>query len=357
MNLLVILRDVENKIEKLKKNDVQDFYYGFHYLRNNLNIKILYLIRSKPNTIIKYFLYPFEKIFSKFTTLGFHLDILFENHKLIKNYKKIFTPTDGLSFAILFGKLLKFHNAECYTLFQSLSERKIKFFKNNFILTFFISKILKKSELIYVLSEISKLRLIDQFKLNKNKVAVFRFGIDYKYWSENKLSKIKFKIPNNFILTVGNDMNRDFEIFNKIKNNIPIILVSQKRIKNLKNVIILNNISNSELKFLYHKSLFVVIPIKKLESESSGLSTIMQSMASGKLTIIPDNKPLLEYFKNKHNVLFYESEDPNSLEKSIKFIQNNDNEIKRIENNALKTIEEKYNLRNMQTQNENYIKI
>ena len=129
MKLLVILRDSKNKIQKLKENEVKDFYYGFNFLQNNFNEKILYLIRSKPNTFIKYIFYPFEKIFSKFTTLGFHIDILFENFKIIRNYKKIFTPTDGLSFAILFGKLVKLHKAECFTLFQSLSERKDRFFR------------------------------------------------------------------------------------------------------------------------------------------------------------------------------------------------------------------------------------
>ena len=34
------------------------------------------------------------------TTLGFHLDI-FENYKFLKKFELVFTPTDGLSFAIL----------------------------------------------------------------------------------------------------------------------------------------------------------------------------------------------------------------------------------------------------------------
>ena len=123
---------------------------------------------------------------------------------------------------------------------------------------------MNRAELIYVLSEISKQKLVEQFKLNKNKVVVFRFGVDYQYWSKNNLTKLKLNLPKDFILTVGNDMNRDFEIFNKIKTRVPIVLVSQKKFKNLKNTIILHNISNTELKYLYHKSLFVVITIKKL---------------------------------------------------------------------------------------------
>tara|TARA_B100001059_G_C17781739_1_gene554624 strand:- start:64 stop:1137 length:1074 start_codon:yes stop_codon:yes gene_type:complete len=357
MTLLVILRDAENKIKNLRSKGVMDFFYGFHFLKNRNNIKVLYLIRTKPNSIIKFFCFPFEKLFSKFSTLGFHIDILIENFKIIRNSKKIFTPTDGLSFAILLGKFLKLHNANCYTLFQSLSERKNKFFKNNYILTFIISLLLRKSNLVIVLSEISRLKLIEQFKLENNKVVTFRFGVDTKYWSTNKLKKIKYKLPKKFILSVGNDMNRDFEILNKIENDIPIILVSQKKNINLKNVIFLHNITNDELKYLYHNCYFVIIPIKKIDTESSGLSTIMQSMSSGKLTLIPNNKPLLEYFKNKHDVLFYEAENTNSLQDNIRFIKNNSNTMKKIEVNAHNTIKNKYNLENMEEQHLRYIKI
>tara|TARA_Y100000590_G_scaffold470427_1_gene664826 strand:+ start:509 stop:1579 length:1071 start_codon:yes stop_codon:yes gene_type:complete len=356
MTLLVILRDTENKIKSLKSKGVKDFFYGFHFLQNNNNVKILYLIRSKPNTIVKYLCFPFEKLFSKFTTLGFHLDILIENFKIIKNSKKIFTPTDGLSFAILLGKIFKFHNANCYTLFQSLSERKKKF-QNNYILTFFIILLLKKSKLIIVLSEISRLKLIQQFKLDNSKVAVFRFGVDMKYWSTNKFKNIKYSLPKRYILSVGNDMNRDFQILNKIQNDIPIVLVSQKKMKNLKNVIFLHNITNDELKYLYHNCYFVIIPIKKIESESAGLSTIMQSMSSSKLTLIPNNKPLLEYFENKYDVLFYDAENVNSLQNAIKFIKNNSNIVNKIEVNALNTIKKKYNIEKMEEQHLNNIKI
>ena len=56
-------KGLKNKIQKLKENEVKDFYYGFNFLQNNFNEKILYLIRSKPNTFIKYIFYPFEKKF------------------------------------------------------------------------------------------------------------------------------------------------------------------------------------------------------------------------------------------------------------------------------------------------------
>ena len=47
-------------------------------------------------------------------------------------------------------------------------------------------------------------------------------------------------------------MNRDYQIFDKINVNLPIIIVSQK-IFNVSNASILNNIENEDLKYLITK--------------------------------------------------------------------------------------------------------
>jgi len=350
MAKLIILRDAKEKIEKLKSNEVLDFYYGFHNLKYSKNFDVLYLNRSKPNSLIKFILFPFEKFFSKMTTLGFHLDIIFENYKFLKKFELVFTPTDGLSFAILFAKCLRIFDFKSVTLFQSLSERHNKFFYKNFIIKKFIKFLLSYSSKILVLSEKSKLELIKNFGINSNKISVYRFGVDFKYWSIDKKKELNFELPKEFILSVGNDMNRDYQIFDKINVNLPIIIVSQKKIFNVSNVSILNNIENEDLKYLYHKAYCVVIPIKKLLSESSGLSTVLQSMSSKKVTIVSDNDSLQEYFSDKKDVLFYEAENANSLQERIDQIIKNKELKKHIEINAQKTILEKYNLNNMEEQ-------
>ena len=65
----------------------------------------------------------------------------------------------------------------------------------------------------------------------------------------------------------------------------------------------------------------------------------MQSMCSGKLTIIPNNNALLEYFQNKYDVAFYESEDANSLQNQINFYFENNLEVTKIGKNAFSKIE------------------
>ena len=289
------------------------------------------------------------------TTLGFHLDIIFENYKFLKKFELVFTPTDGLSFAILFAKCLRIFNFKSVTLFQSLSERHNKYFYKNFIIKIFIKFLLINSSKILVLSEKSKLELVKNFGINSNKISVYRFGVDFKYWSIDNKKEINFDLPKKFILSVGNDMNRDYQIFDKINVNIPIIIVSQKKIFNVSNASILNNIENEDLKYLYHKAYCVIIPIKKLLSESSGLSTVLQSMSSKKVTIVSDNESLQEYFSDKKDVLFYEAENANSLQEKIDQIIKNKELKKHIEVNAQKTILEKYNLNTMEEQLINFI--
>ena len=73
--------------------------------------------------------------------------------------------------------------------------------------------------------------------------------------------------------------------------------------------------------------------IKKLVSEASGCNTIMQSMCSGKLTIIPNNNALLEYFQ-KNMTLHFIIEDANSLQNQINFYFENNLEVTKIGKNA-----------------------
>ena len=170
---------------------------------------------------------------------------------------------------------------------------KYFFYNKNFFSIFLrkllINFLLKSSFKILFLGEQEYLFFIKLFKNHKSKASLFRFRIDDSFWKESLYIKERFK-P--YILFIGNDLMKDYEMIYKISKNCPNFefkIISQRfknlyprKIKNITNFGFDKNqtyyLSDQELKEIIQQAKCIVLPIKKT-LQPSGQSVCLQSMA------------------------------------------------------------------------------
>jgi len=337
-------------IEDVLKNlhtQPKEFLYGTSSLISNDQLTPIYVDKNR-NTLLRKLLYYPEKLVTRTYLLGMPFEIVIENMKAIKNSKAIFCINDAISFAVLFFKSLGLINVPVITLFQSLSERHIRYFSGKKIAKKFIKFLLGYSDLILTLSSSSSTELIQSFDLDKNKVKEFYFGADKEFWSPSNDSK------EDYILSVGNDSNRDFNtLIDALADDYKIKIVSRLKFNDHKNVEVLNGISNEELRDAYRKAKFVITPSRLILTESSGLSTTLQAMACGTPVIASDSLPFREFFEHNKSIFLYEPQNPGSLKEVVKNISEED--YNNVKSNALSLIEKKFNSESMEKQVSNYI--
>ncbi|MBT6562886.1 MAG: glycosyltransferase family 4 protein [Candidatus Scalindua sp.] len=190
------------------------------------------------------------------------------------------------------------------------------------------------------------------FSSLKNKFHFIPFSIDTSFWLPAKdLVSIK---P--YVLFIGNDAQRDFELVTKIAeklNNIQFKFVTKViRTETVpRNVELLSGdwkesiLSDIEIRKLIQKSRLVILPLKKT-FQPSGQSVALQTMACGKPVIISKTDGFWdpENFIDKRHVLFVYS---NSIDEWCAIITEalNDKKLMAIlETEGRKLIFEKYDL-------------
>ncbi len=345
-NTLFIFRGTTQKriFDKVDEKGPYDFLYGYDKFSETKN----YLIatRGKRKTFIEKILYFVEKPFAFFVKLGFPLEIFPLFKTSIKESSYIFCVNDAIGFGLLFYKMCGIVDAKIIVLAQSLPER-LKYFYWNRPLIWFVSKMLSSADKVMTLSSHAQQPFKTTFGIPQSKLSTFYFGVDVDYWSSYTNAKRE-----NFILSIGNDMNRDFEtLIAALPENMSLKIITRQKVRTQnKKVEILNDISDSELRKLYQTAFFVVIPSKRLEYESSGLSCILQSMACGAPVIASYAPTLNELFKDVQEISYYQPEDQVCLREKIKMIQSDDILRRNLAEAGREMIINKYNTKNMARQ-------
>ena len=169
---------------------------------------------------------------------------------MVRKSDLIFCSCDAISFAFLWGRMTGLHDAKLIVLFQSLSERCYRYFAWNPLAKFMVSKLLRHADVVLTLSSSAKSSLCRRFQLEKERVQVFHFGADITYW-KYQLFEIQQR---GYILSVGNDMNRDYEtLFKALVGQYKIVIVSDRKIL-FRGVDHKKRISNHELLKLFQNA-------------------------------------------------------------------------------------------------------
>lgn len=338
-----------NKFFKKNNNKPSDFFWGINFLANKkFKINTSFSKRGIRSSYYSKFFWIFEKIIIKLIGVGAPFEVYFENKKKIKNKDIIFCCNDALGIVFLFFKRIGLIKSKIIVLFQALSERRISMHKNSYINYYFIRFIITKCDLILTLSKVAKRKLISEYNISKKKIKIINFGVDTSFWKFKKFNQKK-----KYILSVGNDSNRDYEtLIEAIGYKTHLIIVTKKKVKINKNIKVIKKVTSKKLRILYQNARITIIPSKNVLSENAGMSCIMQSMACGTPVISSNLTTLREKFKDKENILFYNAESPASLKKVFNKVYYNDKTLNSVSKNAKALIYNKYNY--MRLSNEIY---
>jgi len=351
-NTLFVFRGNTQKriLGKINPKGPFDFLYGYDQFPESKS----YIIAPRANrqSFLERLLYLYEKPFTLLARLGMPLEI-YPLYKLsIKKSSVIICINDAISLGLLFYKMIGIIDATIIVLVQSLPER-LKYFHRNKPLIWFISKLLTSSDKLLTLSHHAQRPLRTTFCVPNTKLSTFYFGVDTDYWIVDPDVKRE-----QFIFSIGNDMNRDFEtLIAALPDDLMLKLVTKHKVKTQgKKVEIYSDLSDAELRTLYQTCLFAVIPSKKLEYELSGLSCILQCMACGTPVITSYAPALNELFVEEVDISYYEPEDPVNLMKKIDLMKSDGKLQKKISKSAKEKVANKYNTKTMARQWETIIK-
>jgi glycosyltransferase involved in cell wall biosynthesis len=162
-----------------------------------------------------------------------------------------------------------------------------------------------------------------RYKVPDKAVGVIPFGVDTKFWRPDGPYE---KSP--YILAVGNDFQRDYSLLIEVARlvNIKIKIITERDIPAdiPSNVEVIRgsyrntSLSDLQLRELYRKALFTVIPLKP-SFQPSGQSVALQSMACGTPVLINKTEGLWDhrYLRDMENVVFIQSNDPNEWARAI----------------------------------------
>ncbi len=352
-NILYIFKNGRSeRLKGLRSNKERfpsEFFYGYVQLKDDY--KSISILEEKDFGLSKDRSFIFRLINLLHLILGnlpIGTFVTFLNKKKLKrlsNYSVIVVSTNTLGMTLAMLKTFGLINSKI--IFITMGLFKIdsgKWF-------YFLNKLFIKNVNLVSLSKTETIFL--QNILPKQNIYEMSFGIDSNFWYQNKYNSS----DNNYILAVGNDLNRDWQfLVNSWQPNFPKlkILTNHKLINSKFNVEIIKGdfhkqiISDLELRSLYQKSKFIII-INKNTIQPAGQSVCLQAMACGKPVIMTRTVGLWDNSKliHKKNIILVKLNDQQDLIDSINTLLNKKNLRYKLSQNGLKLISKYYNVQKM----------
>jgi glycosyltransferase involved in cell wall biosynthesis len=229
----------------------------------------------------------------------------------------------------------------------------------NVIIASWISKPKKAVVLKYVQSHLDRLILmssvqrdfaVNVLKLPPQKVILLKWPVDQKFWRP-------MGCQTDMICMVGSEM-RDFRTFVLAMRGLDITCHiaagTQRAVRHstvnaiwesgpLPHNITVGGKSFAELRALYARSRFVVIPLLPSETDN-GTTSILEAMAMGKAVICSRTKGQGDVIQDGKTGLFVPQGDPKALHDAIQFLWEHPDEAERMGMEARKYIEQHHTL-------------
>lgn len=343
------------RLERIKSKDIKtyEFFYGYFHLKNQFSIDIVEMLEEKPPTKLTQKILLFvDKVLRKFTNLPFYFNLIISWTNLKKIWKAdtIISTNDRLALSVLplviIVKLFKKTKLNIIVMGLFGKNKKnivIKLLQNTIIntLLYFSNKLIFLGNAEYEVAN-------RQFSKFKKKFVFIPFGIDTLFWKSRNTSNFDNK---NYILFLGNDGNRDYDLVYKIASKLKdvnfkfVTKYNFNTLESLHNVDIIsgdwnaNLLSDEAIKEYYENARMTILPLKD-SLQPSGQSVTLQSMSMGTPVAITKTSGFWDYSKfiNNENIFFILD---NSLESWLNFLNSSyydTDMLKKISLNSVSTV-------------------
>jgi len=180
---------------------------------------------------------------------------------------------------------------------------------------------IRSAAAVVCVSEEGARRLIELVGVDASRVHVAQLGVDERFWAAMPLA------PDGYVLSVGRDLARDYATFARAMAELPLKAVLVAKRENLvgielpPNVEVRLDIGPEEVRGLYGGAACVVVPIHGeghvYGTENSGTIALLESMATGRPTIVTDRETLRDYLRPGETALTVPPEDAAALRESV----------------------------------------
>ena len=268
-----------------------------------------------------------------------YLSLLSQIWRIIKTLEKydcIVGTTSGIAFALGFWKVAGFLSRPIVAIHCGLVNNPY-----NKIRHYITNKLLQSMHTV-LYGDGEREPLLNMFPRINHKLTINQFGVDTNFW---------YPLTNggNYILSIGNDGRRDYEILIDAAKSVPLpfkIITSLTLSQNMPdNIHLLRGkwhseiITDEDIRSLYQKAMCVIIPLKE-SYQPSGQSVCLQAMACGCPVVLTKTKGLWSssMMKNRQNVLFIKPHNREDLIDKINLLVNDEKLRNRLTKEGRKTV-------------------
>jgi glycosyltransferase involved in cell wall biosynthesis len=153
------------------------------------------------------------------------------------------------------------------------------------------------------------------------------------------------------ILSVGDDVGRDYDTLLKaavdmriptlIKTSMPLVLDPEKH-RHVK--LVRERLPPLGFRALYANARFIVLPLMPDTRNASGVSTLLESAAMGKATIVSESDGIREFVVPGETCLTVPGRDPGALRAAIERLYSEPETCLRLGRNARRLVEEQFDI-------------
>ncbi len=346
--LFVYAKPRKKLVSLVKQKKAPDtFLYGLNHLRNlGHQVDFFDYPFSKPIKLIQIF-DPLHHLFVKKIGLGYGL---FRSALLLpklNQYDVIITCGDSSGLGVATLKALGLvKKPQIYTLGLFYVKKNFsKEIKKNTLFSRLYRKTLFSVDNIIYHTKIEGEKLLKNISASPKRATLIRIGSDPDYFHESEKRKTK-----DFVLSVGQDIARDYETLIKAASKIKAKIIIICRPKNIpkiaipKNVKIFYNLPFESVKKHYQEAKLIAISLKE-QFRSSGQTVLLDCMFLKKAIVISRTKGIVSAFweiKDKKHCLFCKPNSPQDLASKINSLLRNPKKNKFLGENAYQLARKKF---------------
>jgi glycosyltransferase involved in cell wall biosynthesis len=198
-----------------------------------------------------------------------------------------------------------------------------------------------------MLTSHQKQYLIDNFSVT-TPISLIYYNVNEIFFSQTAEYN-----ENGYILSVGDDISRDFQTVVDATERIENQLVIKSKWRPVNPVsrvtpvkYISDRLSDVDFRRLYENSNIVIISLFMVHS-AGGITSLFEAMAMGKAIIISESSLTVDFVENETNCLVVPPQDVNALENAIRRLINSKELQMYLGKNARCTIDSKFSSKDL----------